>query len=178
MGQQSRMGVVLSEREDKRSAASEIVAALKGTNVASIIVLVDRLGEPMLLVAPEERWAVVNVAALEGSGATVEVLNARVQKEVWRAFGYLMGAANSSFPGCVMRTVNKPEDLDLLKMNKLSPEPLMKIMSQATAMGITLPKFTSYRKACEDGWAPMPTNSIQKAIWEEVKAKKPTEKTR
>jgi predicted Zn-dependent protease len=171
MGQQSRMGVVLSEREDKRSAASAIVAALKGTNVASIIILVDRPGEPMLLVVPEERWAVINVAALEGSGATLEVLNARVQKEVWRAFGYLMGVANSNFPGCVMRTVNKPEDLDHLKMNKLSPEPLMKIMSQASQMGITLSRFTSYRKACEDGWAPAPTNEIQQAIWKEVKAK-------
>jgi len=171
MGQQSRVGVVLSERKDKKSAASSIVETLKGTNVAAIIILVDRPGEPMLLVAPEERWAVVNVAALGGSGVAVDLLNARVQKEIWRAFGLVMGAANSNFPGCVMRPVCKAEDLDHLKMNKLSPEPLMKIMSQATQMGITLSKFTSYRKACEDGWAPAPTNDIQKAIWNEAKAK-------
>jgi hypothetical protein len=29
-------------------------------------------------------------------------------------------------------------------------------------------------KACEDDWAPMPPNEVQKAIWEKVKEKKAT----
>jgi hypothetical protein len=39
-------------------------------------------------------------------------------------------------------------------------------------MGIKPARMTTYRKACEEGWAPMPTNSVQKAIWDEVKVKK------
>ena len=30
----------------------------------------------------------------------------------------------------------------------------------------------SYKVACEEGWAPAPTNDFQKAIWEKVKAEK------
>ena len=33
---------------------------------------------------------------------------------------------------------------------------------------------TVYRKACEEGWAPQPTNDVQKAIWDKVHAM-PTE---
>ena len=31
---------------------------------------------------------------------------------------------------------------------------------------------STYLKACEEGWAPTPTNEYQKAIWEQVKADK------
>ena len=35
-------------------------------------------------------------------------------------------------------------------------------------------KRSVYRKACEEGWAPAPTNDVQKAIWDKVHAM-PTE---
>ena len=28
----------------------------------------------------------------------------------------------------------------------------------------------TYKEACEEGWAPAPTNEIQKAIWDKVRA--------
>ena len=39
-------------------------------------------------------------------------------------------------------------------------------------MGITPYRRTTYREACQEGWAPQPTNDVQKAIWEQVKADK------
>jgi len=56
----------------------------------------------------------------------------------------------------------------------VSPEPYMKIRKTAQKMEIANSILVPYRKACEEGWAPMPTNAIQKAIWDEVKAKKAT----
>jgi hypothetical protein len=40
------------------------------------------------------------------------------------------------------------------------------------SLGVTPAEMTTYRKACREGWAPAPTNDIQKAIWEQVKADK------
>ena len=31
---------------------------------------------------------------------------------------------------------------------------------------------STYRKACREGWAPAPTNDVQKAIWEDINATK------
>ena len=39
-------------------------------------------------------------------------------------------------------------------------------------MGIPQIRRVSYKNACEEGWAPAPTNEFQKAIWEKVKAEK------
>jgi hypothetical protein len=37
-------------------------------------------------------------------------------------------------------------------------------------IGVTQPEFTTYRKACKEGWAPTPTNDVQKAIWDRIHA--------
>lgn len=148
---------------------TEALKALSDTNTAAVVVIADIAGYPALLVAPESRWALVNVAALSSGGASSELLADRVQKEIWRAFGYLMGAANSSFELCLMKSVLTPEDLDGLKAKTLCPEPLGKIVACAQKLGMKPTRMTTYRKAVEEGWAPAPTNDIQRAVWQELK---------
>ena len=148
---------------------ADAAKALADTNTAAVIVICDSAGQPSLLVAPESRWAVVNVAALGGPGVSDAKLAERVQKELWRAFAYLMGAANSNFEHCLLKPVLSPADLDLLECKTICPEPFVKILSQAQKMGVRPIRVTSYRKAVEAGWAPPPTNDFQRAIWEEIK---------
>jgi hypothetical protein len=167
-----RFPMMISEQKQTYDVAGIAIEALKDKKIAAVIVICDIPGQPQMLVAPEARWVIVNVAALTTAGVTDEALALRVQKQLWRAFGYLMGAANSNLEGCVLKPVFSAEDLDSLKGKALSPEVLMKMANQASKMGIKPSRLTTYRKACEEGWAPMPTNSFQKAIWEEVKAKK------
>lgn len=154
-------------------AATEPVAdaakALADAKNAAVIVICDAAGQPALLVAPENRWVLVNVAALGGKDVSVDKLAERVQKEVWRGFGYVMGAANSTFEHCLLKPVLAPADLDALQTKSLCPEPFGQIMTQAQKMGIKPMRVSSYRKACEEGWAPAPTNDIQRAIHAEVK---------
>jgi hypothetical protein len=38
------------------------------------------------------------------------------------------------------------------------------------AIGITKKVVKTYLDACEEGWAPAPTNDVQKAIWDKVHA--------
>lgn len=157
--------------KDKPSAAplTEALAALADTNVAAVVVIGDSDGYPALLIAPESRWALVNVAALGGNAVSTELLAKRTQKELWRAFGYLMGAAHSNLEHCLLKPVLTLEDLDALTTNGLSPESFNKIMGLAQKMGMKPSRRTTYRKAVEEGWAPAPTNDFQKAIWEELK---------
>lgn len=146
--------------------------ALKDPAVAAVVVVGDSAGYPALLIAPESRWALVNVAALGGSDTAPDTLSERTRKEVWRAFGYLMGAAHSNFETCLMKSVLTPTDLDDLKAKSLSPEPFSKILAHAQKLGVKPARTTTYRKAVEEGWAPPPTNDFQKAVWEELKKSK------
>lgn len=148
---------------------AEALKSLASPQVAAVVVIGDAPGYPTLLMAPESRWALVNVAALTSPGVSAEALNERVLKETWRAFGYLMGAGHSTGPGCLLKPVFSLSDLDQIKAKGISPEPFGKISAHAQKLGIQTSRITSYRKAVEEGWAPAPTNDIQRAIWSELK---------
>lgn len=141
----------------------------KNSAYAVVIVVTDQAGLPSLLVAPESRWAVVNVAALEPDSATAEILASRLRKEMSRAYGYTMGAINTSLPACVLKPIFGVQDLDAIKYEYVGVEAAVKVLNQARKMGIEPVSATTYRKAVEEGWAPMPTNQWQRAVWESVK---------
>ena len=168
MAEMLRLLVVLKTIPSDEPVA-EALKALTDKDTAAVVVIADTPGYPALLVAPENRWALVNVAALGGAGVTAETLADRTQKEVWRAFGYLMGAANSNFEHCLLKPVLVPADLDAFKAKSLSPEPFSKIMTHVEKLGMKLQRTTTYRKAVEEGGAPAPTNDFQRAIWKELK---------
>ena len=147
---------------------------------AACVFLCECEGLPSLVVAPEARWGAVNVSALKADSPSAEVLAVRVRKEMWRAFAYVMGAAHSSFPGCLMTTVTSLADLDAVRAETVSPEPLQKITQHAGQLGMTRNRVGTYKRACAEGWAPPPENEWQRKIAEEVKkaedAKKAEEK--
>ena len=35
-------------------------------------------------------------------------------------------------------------------------------------LGVRPAIYDTYDRACQEGWAPAPTNDVQKAIWDEV----------
>lgn len=155
-----------------KESMSLVTEAKTEAGVGVVIAVVDDPRLPTMLVAPESNWAIVNVAQLGSKNVEDDILALRTQKEIWRAFGYVMGAAHSTGPVCLMKTVLSLGDLDTLKPKTLSPEPFGKITEHAKRIGVKNVHLTTYRKACLEGWAPAPTNSIQKTIWEEVKADK------
>jgi len=170
---ETKMGLAMqclrAKAMDPMKEAGRRVAEPK---VAAALVICDKPGLPMLLVAPEARWAIVNVAALAADSPDGALLSERFEKELWRGFGYLMGAAHSGFEACVMKSVCQPSDLDQLSGRCVSPEPYIKIQQHALKIGASPFAFTSYRQACEQGWAPAPTNALQQVVWDEVKAEK------
>ena len=141
-----------------------------GADVAIIVVADEKT--PAMLAAVEDGWAVVNVKKLDRglkTPAAMEKFYAeRCLREVIRAFTVVSGGVFSQYPGNIM-SISKVEDLDLCKpfipMDKLES-----ITTYLGARDVTPLRVAPYRKACQEGWAPAPTNDYQKAIWEKVHA--------
>ena len=155
-------------------------SALKAKHKADIaVIIVAEDDSPALLTAPEECWAVVNVRALKKnlkSDAAVEkFFSSRCRKEIMRAFVCAAGGMGSSFPGNIMN-IAKVEDLDLC--DEFVPFDKVGVIKQHLKNnGVTPVRYATYRIACREGWAPAPTNDVQRAIYERIKAEqseKPT----
>ena len=139
-------------------------------DTGAVVSVVDIPGWTSILVAPEDGWVQVNIAALAKDSPKTEVLEARTKKELWRAFVMLFGGGNARFGKDLMRPVNSLADLDAFPNLAPGPEPFNAVLDGARARGITCIRRTTYKAACEEGWAPAPTNEYQKAIWDKVHA--------
>lgn len=149
------------------SCRKDTPAFLKEHGANAVVYVVDSAEAGALLVAPEDRWALVNVAALRGGDVA-----SRTQKELVRAFAFLCGAGASQFPESLTGPVLGVEQLDAIKDYELPIDVLQRFTEYLEGMGVKPYIQASYRTACKQGWAPAPTNDIQRAIWERVKADK------
>ncbi len=128
--------------------------------------IVDDPKLPMSLVAPESKWAVINIAPLKTDKE--QFFKARVKKELTRVFCYLNGAVASQYPMALTECVSKPEDLDKYMDERLPFDIMQRFATYLAGGGVTPYRLMTYKKACQEGWAPQPTNDIQKAIWDDV----------
>ncbi len=127
---------------------------------------------PTLLVAPEAKWAVVNVTALAKDAPDSEQLKARVRKELWRAFAYTCGCGDSNDGRSVVQQVSSLSELDAIKVENFDPIQMQGLVRNLMRIGVTPKHIAPYKTACMRGWAPAPTNEYQKAIWDKVQADK------
>ena len=135
---------------------------------ASLFV-VDDPALPPLLSAPESRWALVNVAGLSsGEGQKPQYFEARVKKALTRGFALLAGAQDSGFKMSLMGCKTRPEQLDVHADCRLPVDVIRRFAPYLEGYGILPEKIVTYRRAVEEGWAPAPTNDVQKAIWDKV----------
>ena len=137
---------------------------------ASLFV-VDDPKLPPLLSAPESRWAMVNVAPLaKGAGEKAQFFAARVQKELTRGFCLLAGAQNSGYPDALVGCITKSDELDKFADCRLPIDVMNRFAPYLKGYGITPKIYSTYIKACQEGWAPPPTNDVQRAVWQKVHA--------
>ena len=153
------------------TAAPGEPTALKTASGADVaVVLVDDETTPAMLAAVEDGWAVVNARRMGRSLATDEAktkfFEARCAKESMRAFAAVSGGLGSQYPGNIMG-IAKIEDLDLVEPY-MPIDKLQAIVKHLGSRGVTPTIVAHYRQACQQGWAPPPTNDVQRAIWEKV----------
>lgn len=182
---QSRIGftnVVLAASTLRDATECNIVAAkaaagrpedfLKSMDAAVVVVVVDDEATPAMLVAPEDHWGVVNVARLVDDlpteKAKTRFIGSRTTKEVIRAFSLLCGGGSSQFPGNMMNATSLRK-LDTT-VDTIPVDMINYYQEYLKTLGVTVRSVTTYKKACQEGWAPAPTNDVQKAIWDKVHA--------
>lgn len=129
---------------------------------ATVVYVVDDKTMPMSLVTLEDCWGIVNVDKISDAK--------RFSKEFVRVMIATIGAGTSQYKVSPMQPVQKETDLDSVLDSALTVDAVMGMKIRLEKLGVTQSKVTAYRKACMDGWAPAPTNDIQKAVWDEVHA--------
>lgn len=129
-------------------------------------------GGPKLQLAPQDGWASLDVDWLTSDNASSDITALRIRKQIWRALVYGLGGGNSTFTHCIMKPIFTLQELDNNKATMACPENYGKVTETATILGIKPVFKTTYLNACREGWAPAPTNDVQKAIWEKIKAEK------
>ena len=140
----------------------------------AIVVYNDEKDPNKMQCAPDDGWAKVNVAPFLKDNPSAELASYRVQREIWRGLSFALGAGTTQNPMCPLKPAASVKELDELQGIVPTPEILDTIQKWAHHWGINKTRKVTYRKACQEGWAPAPTNDYQKVIWEEVRAK-PTE---
>ena len=141
------------------------IAAACGTVGVAVVQAGDA---PMLVTAPEDGWAIVNVDRIASDNPTADTLASRVRKEILRGFAFVTGGAYLTRADPLMRDVKSPKDLDRLQAEQFGLEIVTHVLESSSFYGLKPWNQTTYQKACEEGWAPAPTNEFQKAIWDKV----------
>ena len=133
------------------------------------IFIVDDMVLPVLLIAPENRWALVNIAQIAQEKRPA-FFAARTKKELSRAFAYLCGAVGSRYERSLTRGITSQSELDKTPDYELPMDVVQRFWDYMKPLGVLPAQRATYMKACQEGWAPPPTNDVQKAVWEKVHA--------
>lgn len=137
------------------------------------VFIVSQKGLPRVLVSPEEGWTIINASALAGGAKDCAELESRLAKETVRALCFIGGLGQAAgMP--IMHPVNYAVDLDSISNTNVMGDAAKRFALVMPSFGLQPKVVKNYRNAVQEGWAPAPTNEIQKAIWDEVH-KLPTE---
>lgn len=156
--------------EQANKADTETLKAASKADIA--IVIVDDAKTPALLAAPEDCWAVMNVAKMDKNlktdAAKKKFYVSRCGKELTRAFALVCGGMSSQYPGNVMNYARQ-QDVDLVT-NGLPVDQREAYIRYLSAIDVTPAKEVFYEVACQEGWAPKPKDKYQQEIWDDVHA--------
>ena len=140
---------------------------LSKTGVTVGIFFVDDERMPLSLVAAEERWAIINTLKVARGAANGELAVKRLQREISRTVKsiFLNGTTEKG-----EKAVRTAEDLEKIRKDPIDGQQLFTIVRGLPSYDLVAPRIVPYKLACEEGWAPAPTNEYQKAIWDETHA--------
>jgi hypothetical protein len=125
---------------------------------------------PLALTLPEQNLSIVNVKELIADNPKAILLDNRLVRSAMRGFAFSLGVGYSTFEVGVMQPIFNAADLDRFPANFIPPDSANSALQNGEKIGFKPYRRTTYKRACKEGWAPAPTNDIQKAIWDKVHA--------
>ena len=158
---------------EKATKCKTVLGTKEGAGAQVVIEVLDDATSPVMAAYPEDYRASVNVGRLDKNlkgRALDKFFTARCRKELLRAFCFACGAGGSQYPNNIM-AIGDVTDLDLCE-EFIPGDTVLTCVMRLAKIGIKPTKFVSYAKACREGWAPAPTNEVQKIIWDKVQADK------
>ncbi len=159
-------------REGKSATIDEArqmaIELLKESRTGAIVVIVDDPSREAYIESAESRWAILNLAPLKADQPDSAKLEERCGKMMWRASARALGVGYSNHDVSVLMPFSSLAELDANRAVKPAPDGVNALMTNAAGYGMTPLTIASYRTACRNGWAPSPTNDVQRKIWNEI----------
>lgn len=152
-----------------RMSAGSPEALLGASKAKYAVIVTEDPKAPASLLALDDNWAIMNVAKMDrglNGDAVEKFLISRCRKQLSRLLAILCGGSASQFPNNVM-DIKKLEDLDIA-VEGLPYDKIIAMTDYLKSNGFQEEVRTTYRKAVQEGWAPAPTNDLQRAIWDKV----------
>ena len=165
-----RVPLKISNGNRKSSVEDSISSIFRNDDIAALAVLTSTNGKDSMLYYPDRNLCIINVKSLLEDDPDKITINNRVFKQIWRAVGLILGAGEAVGGFSILQKVNSLEQLDSIKAKLPSPEQHNRMVETISTLGMSMLKAGTYRTACQQGWAPAPTNDVQKAIWKEIHA--------
>lgn len=156
------------ELKDATFSPPEAVALMKRVGGDIVLFYFSDPAYPISLVAPEAAWAAINVAALKADSPDEARLKLRCRKMFARVMTQILGAPFTLNPGSPMQPVTGLATLDTMAVDRINFTDYNAMLSYLPKVGVTPSLKTTYKRACQEGWAPAPTNQWQQAVWDDV----------
>lgn len=133
--------------------------------LTAVIFIINDETIPISLVAIEERWAVVNATRIVDASKPQSINDKRLNFEISRVAKALFSTVETARG---KMAVSNGQDLDALSSDPIDSNSLVTIARGLPSYGLIAPKTVPYYRACREGWAPPPTNDVQRTIWNQV----------
>lgn len=153
------------------STPQKTAFAAKTGNVGAVILIYENAIDPIETAYLEDGVMLINMEKLKC--ADPKRFSRRFATEFWRSIGFTLGAyASTTLMGTSMQGIFSVGDFDTLKGAGLAPMQVAAISANKSKLGIFSRNSVPYSRACKEGWAPPPTNDVQRAFWNKMQADK------
>lgn len=115
---------------------------------------------------PMDRVALLNVTSLKTGNS--KAYDKRILALGCRSFVFTAGGVMPFGMDGSMKNVFSVADVDKLKSAYVPPVTVQLVKMYAKQFGFAQKLRSTYLGACQGGWAPPPTNDLQRAVWERV----------
>ena len=162
-----QLSICCEERDIKLAATDDpvkIAFETRKNGAGAGVLFYEREGCPVLTAFPEDAVTLVNLQPLQDP--TYNVYRRRLVKEFWRSVALTIGGyGNQMQMMSALQAAFSVKDLDEIPGVSLSPIQINAIQNAKGKLSIFGKKSVPYSKACREGWAPPPTNDVQRALY-------------
>ena len=149
----------------------KVAFAAKTGKAGAVILIYERADDPTETAFLEDGVMLVNMEKLKCSDPKRQ--SRRFATEFWRSVGFTLGGyAATAQMGSSMQGIFSVYDFDTLKGAGLAPMQVAAISANKMKLGIYSRNSVPYSRACKEGWAPPPTNDVQRSFWNKMQADK------